>query len=73
MGRYKSVGQPRSDALTQVSWQDFERLLATWYEGHGFHPDNADSIEQAAAFTSDEPWVGFFQLDHRTIGAKWAP
>jgi hypothetical protein len=27
MRRYKSVSQRYSDALTRVSWQDFERLL----------------------------------------------
>jgi hypothetical protein len=40
MRRYKSVSQRYSDALSQVSWQDFERLLANWYAGQGYRVEH---------------------------------
>lgn len=37
----KTVKHRYSDALTQVSWQQFERLLATYYAGQGYRVEHA--------------------------------
>ena len=36
----KKVSQRYSDALTQISWQHFERLLATYYAGQGYRVEH---------------------------------
>ncbi|HUV96377.1 MAG TPA: restriction endonuclease [Acidobacteriaceae bacterium] len=50
MGRHKTVSQRYSDALTRVSWQDFERLLATWYAGQGYRVEHVGTAESGTQF-----------------------
>lgn len=38
--RYKEVRQRYDDALTRVSWQEFERLLAAFYAGRGYRVEH---------------------------------
>lgn len=40
MYKLKSVTHRFTDALSQLSWQDFERLLATWYAGQGYRVEH---------------------------------
>ena len=50
MRRYKSVSQRYSDALTRVSWQDFERLLASWYAGQGYRVEHVGTGASGTIF-----------------------
>lgn len=50
MGRYKTVSQRYSDALTRVSWQDFERLLAAWYVGQGYRVEHVGTAASGTQF-----------------------
>jgi restriction system protein len=38
--KYKSVTHRFTDALSQLSWQDFECLLATYYAGQGYRVEH---------------------------------
>lgn len=40
MYKFKSVTHRFTDALSQLSWQDFERLLATYYAGQGYRVEH---------------------------------
>lgn len=50
MRRYKTVNQRYSDALTRVSWQDFERLLASYYTGQGYRVEHVGTAGSGARF-----------------------
>lgn len=51
MRRYKPVSQRYADALSQVSWQDFERLLADWYAGQGYRVEHVGTA--GSGFATD--------------------
>ncbi len=40
MYKLKSVAHQFTDALSQLSWQDFEHLLATYYAGQGYRVEH---------------------------------
>ena len=40
MRRHKSVKQRYSDSLSQLSWQDFERLLGVYYSNQGYRVEH---------------------------------
>ena len=50
MRRYKTVSQRYSDALTQVSWQDFERLLASYYASEGYRVEHVGTAGSGTQF-----------------------
>ena len=50
MRRYKAVSQRYSDELARVSWQDFERLLASYYTGQGYRVEHVGTAGSGARF-----------------------
>jgi restriction system protein len=62
MRRYKSVSQRYADSLTRVTWQDFERLLATYYAGQGYQ------VEHVGTANSGTPFDGGIDLKLRRDG-----
>lgn len=48
--RLRNVRQRYADALTQVSWQDFERLLASHYERQGYQVDHVGTAGAGGQF-----------------------
>lgn len=50
MRRYKTVSQRYSDALARVSWQDFERLLASYYVSQGYQVEHVGTAGSGAQF-----------------------
>ena len=49
-GRSKPVHERYSDALAQVSWQDFERLMVAYYAGQGYRVEHAGTAGSGAKF-----------------------
>lgn len=50
MHRYKPVKHRFSDALTRLSWQDFERLVAAYYAGQGYRVEHVGTGESGTQF-----------------------
>ena len=59
----KTVCQRPSDALTRVSWQDFERLLADWYADQGYRVEHVGTAGSGARFDGG--------IDLRTNGSSF--
>ncbi|MGP1665565.1 MAG: restriction endonuclease, partial [Rhodanobacter sp.] len=48
--RSKPVHERYSDALAQVSWQDFERLMVAYYAGQGYRVEHAGTAGSGTKF-----------------------
>lgn len=48
--RSKPVHERYSDALAQVSWQDFERLMVAYYVGQGYRVEHAGTAGSGTRF-----------------------
>lgn len=46
----RKVRNRRDDALSRISWQDFERLLATYYRGQGYQVEHVGTAATSARY-----------------------
>ena len=50
MNGLKNVRNRRTDALTQVGWEDLERMLAVYYRGQGYAVEHCGTAASGTRF-----------------------
>ena len=70
MGRLKKVSQRYADALSQVAWDEFERVLAQWYVGQGWRVEHVGTGASGGASDGGIDLKLYRGDDYRVVQCK---